>query len=101
MERMPQHTWRVQNIPEGISGDDLIGMFHSDDRVNIEIKSLVPDVDNYDGTGTQTATFLFKAPVGTEPRLDTHHASNVSLEIDKEFHGFTPLNKVGVDVSAE
>jgi hypothetical protein len=90
-------TYRVQNIPQRMTENDLRACFHSDDRKYIEIKSLVPDVLNYDGTGTQTATVLFSPSEPREPRID----NGDDIDIDKDFVGFTPLNKATSDVAAE
>ena len=90
-------TWRVQNIPSSFNEGDLKNAFHSDDRKHITVKSLAPDVNNYDGDGTLTATILFSPPEPREPRID----DNEDLELDKDFIGFTPLNTPTKDVCAE
>jgi hypothetical protein len=90
-------TWRVQNIPSDFTEAKLKSCFHSDDKKYINVKSLVPDVNNYDGTGTLTATILFSHPESEWPRIE----SIEDLEIDKDFIGFTPLNAATDDVCAE
>lgn len=71
--------------------------FYVADRDYIEIKSLVPDVSNYDGEGTLTATILFSPPERREPRAEAIY----DFDIDKDFIGFTPLNNPDKDVCAE
>ena len=90
-------TWRVQNIPTDFTEARLKSCFHSDDKKYIEIKSLVPDVSNYDGDGTLTATMLFFPPEPGEPRAEDYD----DFDIDKDFIGFTPLNTPDKDVCAE
>ncbi len=90
-------TWRVENIPRGTTHTGLKQRFHSDDRQFIEVKSLVPDVNNYDGTGTLTATVLFNTLEQRMPRID----DDEDLTIDKDFLGFTPLNEAKSDAAAE
>ena len=71
-----------------MSAEDVKASFHSDDRQYVEVTSLVPAVDNYNGDGTLTATVLFAPPSPREPRVDKRE-----MGIDKDFYGFTPLNK--------
>ena len=93
-------TWRVENIPQGTTIATLKQYFHSDDRHFIQVKSLVPDVNNYDGTGTLTATILFSPPEPGNPRIDPGDIRE-ELMLDKDFIGFTPLNEASRNVSAE
>jgi hypothetical protein len=93
-------TWRVENIPQGTTEMSLKQCFHSDDRQFIQVKSLVSDVNNYDGTGTLTATILFSAPEQREPRIDPGGIGE-ELNLDKDFIGFTPLNEASCDAAAE
>ena len=88
-------TWRVENIPQGTTPARLVQCFHSDDRPFIQVKSLVSDVNNYDGTGTLTATLLFSPPGPSlrDPRIDPGDVGD-ELTLDKDFIGFTPL-KIG------
>jgi hypothetical protein len=90
-------TWRVENIPSHFDEARLKSCFHSNDKKYIEIKSLVPDVNNYDGYGTKTATILFSTPQAQEPRIE----DNDDLTISRDFIGFTPLNTPSDDVCAE
>lgn len=90
-------TWRVENIPRGTTDASLKQYFHSDDRKFIEVKSLVPDVNNYDGAGTLTATIIFNTPESREPRID----NDEEITLDKDFLGFTPLNETRSDAAAE
>ncbi|KFY96587.1 hypothetical protein V500_02378 [Pseudogymnoascus sp. VKM F-4518 (FW-2643)] len=105
-------TWRIQSIPADFTEERLKSCFHSDDKKCIEIKSLVPDVSNYDGDGTLTATMLFSPRADTfvvgkggtltatmprEPRAEEYN----DFDIDKDFIGFTPLNNPGKDVCAD
>lgn len=90
-------TWRIQNIPADFTEARLKSCFHSDDKKCIEIKSLVPDVSNYDGDGTLTATMLFSPQEPREPRAEDYD----DFDMDKDFIGFTPLNNPGNDVCAE
>ena len=93
-------TWRVENIPQGTTAARLKQCFHSDDRPFIQVKSLVPDVNNYDGTGTLTATLLFSPPEPSDPRIDPGDVGD-ELTLDKDFIGFTPLNEASCNASAE
>lgn len=88
-------TWRIEQIPATFNKSDLKKCFHSDDKKYIDIKSLVPDVSNYDGTGSLTATVLFSPPEAREPRIVDNEEL---LVLDKDFIGFTPLNPAGEDV---
>ncbi|OBT89295.1 hypothetical protein VE02_02607 [Pseudogymnoascus sp. 03VT05] len=90
-------TWRIQNIPADFTEARLKSCFHSDDKKCIEIKSLVPDVSNYDGDGTLTATILFSPQEPREPRAEDYD----DFDIDKDFIGFTPPNNPGGDVCAD
>ncbi|KAK4198553.1 hypothetical protein QBC40DRAFT_331209 [Triangularia verruculosa] len=65
------------------------------DRKYIEIKSLAPDVTDYDND-TWTATMLFSPPEPRIPRLEDD-----DLLLDNNFIGFTPLNTPADDVSAD
>lgn len=93
-------TWRVENIPQGVTAATLKQYFHSDDRHFIQVKSLVPDVNNYDGTGTSTATILFSPPEPRNPRIDPGDIGE-ELMLDKDFIGFTPLNEASCNASAD
>lgn len=93
-------TWRVENIPPGTTAASLKQCFHSDDRHFIQVKSLVSDVNNYDGTGALTATILFSPPEPREPRID-YGGIGDELVLDKDFIGFTPLNEASCNASAE
>ncbi|OBT46051.1 hypothetical protein VE00_03699 [Pseudogymnoascus sp. WSF 3629] len=90
-------TWRIQNIPADFTEARLKSCFHSDDKKCIEIKSLVPDVSNYDRDGTLTATMLFSPQEPREPRAEDYD----DFDMDKDFIGFTPLNNPGKDVCAD
>ncbi|KFX91076.1 hypothetical protein V490_06092 [Pseudogymnoascus sp. VKM F-3557] len=90
-------TWRIQTIPAGFTEEALKLCFYVADRDYIEIKSLVPDVSNYDGEGTLTATILFSPPERREPRAEAIY----DFDIDKDFIGFTPLNNPDKDVCAD
>lgn len=90
-------TYRVEGIPAGTTEAALVKKFHTDDRAHIKVRSLVPDVDNYDGTGTLTATILFDASSSRRPRPD----ESEDLEVDKDFQGLTPLNAVMGEPTAE
>ncbi|OBU01305.1 hypothetical protein VE01_00291 [Pseudogymnoascus verrucosus] len=90
-------TWRIQSIPADFTKERLKSCFHSDDRKYIEVKSLVPDVTNYDADGTLTATILFSSREPREPRAE----ENYDFDIDKDFIGFTPLNNPDKDVYAD
>jgi len=100
MASNPPLTWRVENIPQGITAATLKQYFHSDDRHYIQVKSLVPDVNNYDGTGTLTATILFSPPEPRNPRIDPGDIGE-ELMLDKDFIGFTPLNEASCNASAD
>lgn len=83
-------TYRVQNIPYGVSKDELKGYFYMEDRDDIKIKSLCPSVDTPEGQeGEYTATIFFR------PHEDYERAPRIAIDdidIDKTFIGFTPLH---------
>ncbi|KFY24597.1 hypothetical protein V493_05143 [Pseudogymnoascus sp. VKM F-4281 (FW-2241)] len=90
-------TWRIQSIPGDFTEERLKSCFHSDDKKCIEIKSLVPDVNNYDGDGMLTATMLFSPREPREPRVEEYN----DFDMDKDFIGFTPLNIPDENVCAD
>ncbi|KFY72740.1 hypothetical protein V499_07136 [Pseudogymnoascus sp. VKM F-103] len=92
---LPVPAWL--SIPADFTKERLKSCFHSDDRKYIEVKSLVPDVTNYDADGTLTATILFSSREPREPRAE----ENYDFDIDKDFIGFTPLNNPDKDVYAD
>jgi hypothetical protein len=82
-------TYRVQNIPYGISKEELKSYFYVEDRDDIKVKSLCPSVDTPEGEeGDYTATIFFRPHehYEREPRI----AIDI-IDIDKTFIGFTPL----------
>ncbi|KAH0541634.1 hypothetical protein FGG08_003924 [Glutinoglossum americanum] len=82
-------TFRVENIPRGWTKGQLWGCFRPKDRPRIEIKSLVPAIDNIDGRGEQTATLLFNPP-SDEPTSGPGVIDD-TISVDSGFIGFTPL----------
>lgn len=83
-------TYRVQNIPDGTSKEELKGYFYMEDRDDIKIKSLCPSVDTPEGQeGDYTATIFFR------PHEDFERQPRIAIDtidIDKTFIGFTPLH---------
>jgi hypothetical protein len=82
-------TYRVQNIPYRISGEDLKGCFYVKDRDDIKVKSICLSVDTPEGEeGDYTATIFFR------PRENYEREPRIAIDIidiDKTFIGFTLL----------
>ncbi|KAF2964665.1 hypothetical protein GQX73_g8898 [Xylaria multiplex] len=87
--RLKSFTWRLSQIPEETSKDDILNYFDTDDRERIKVISLYPDASEL---GKLTATLLFKPnpdqPFDSPKRLPT---APEDIEIDKEFEGLTTL----------
>lgn len=82
-------TYRVQNVPHGISKEELKSYFYREDRDDVKVKSLYPAVDTPEGEeGDLTATILFRPH--EDPQREPRVAIDV-IDIDKTFIGFTPL----------
>jgi hypothetical protein len=89
-EKFKPLTWRVENIPNEMSPEDLIACFDREDQQWLKVKSLWSSVDSAEGEeGDLTATVFFHPPEAIErpPRIVTDDM----MTIDKEFFGFTPL----------
>ena len=85
----------MQDIPAAWDEDQILSVFHPDERPSIEVKSLAADVYGGgpdDSNIRNTVTFTFpadrRAPI--PPRLAPH--INYQPPIDSDFHGFTPLS---------
>ncbi|KAK3111288.1 hypothetical protein LTR53_013613 [Teratosphaeriaceae sp. CCFEE 6253] len=98
MEEERGLTYRVEYVPHGWSRQTLRSAFHPDDTQYLEVRSLTPDVTNYDGTGYQVATVYFSLSTQREPRL---RDDDSDLVLDKNFLGFTPLNETVADPEAD
>lgn len=82
-------TYRVENIPSGISEQGLVAYFDPQDQPYLRVRSLCPSVDTAEGADDDlTATVSFQPPEASNaaPRI-----VNDTITIDKEFYGFTPL----------
>ncbi|KAK5679681.1 hypothetical protein LTS10_007629 [Elasticomyces elasticus] len=91
MDEKQGFTYRVEYVPNGMSKHILVSLFHPEDAQHLEIRSLTPDVNNYDGTGHQVATIYYSPPnQQRELRLRNHDSD---LVLDRAFLGFTPLNE--------
>lgn len=90
-------TFRVENIPPGTTPESLKKLFSTEDQPHVVVRSIVPAVDSDD---LYTATVLFHAPnqTVTTPRLLDN---DDGIEVDSEFHGFTPLNHPQEPIAAE
>ncbi|RSL46584.1 hypothetical protein CEP54_013789 [Fusarium duplospermum] len=89
-------TYRIDEIPSKYStAEQLMQCFHSDDKVNVHVKSFVFSISDPEGR-EHTATVEYRAS-GT-PRLD---ADAEDIELDQDFRGFTPLNSPSEHVAAE
>ncbi|KAK3112466.1 hypothetical protein LTR53_011243 [Teratosphaeriaceae sp. CCFEE 6253] len=98
MEEERGLTYRVEYVPHGWGRQTLRSAFHPDDTQYLEVRSLTPDVTNYDGTGYQVATIYFSLSTQREPRL---RDDDSDLVLDKNFLGFTPLNETVADPEAD
>lgn len=86
----PQNlTYRVDNIPKGTTPAGVKRMFHSDDQEAIEVKSLAPNTENFEGDGELMATVLYHGDPATPPRK-----VRSGLDVSRDFVGFTVLNAV-------
>ena len=94
----PARTFRIGNIPAGTTAKQLEDVFHVEDRKFLQIKSLVPAVDNHDLNGEQTATVLYRPQIESNqrPRL-----LDDDITMDDHFHGLTPLYQPTGPISAE
>lgn len=92
-------TFRVENIPCGTTAEGLKKHFHIDDQPYVDVRSFAPAIDSADAGTEHTATILFQPPnkLIQEPRINLES----SLSIDREFHGFTPLNDPSGPIAAE
>ncbi|KAL8835307.1 MAG: hypothetical protein Q9170_003362 [Blastenia crenularia] len=82
-------TFRVENIPPGTSANDLKQCFYTEDQPQIEVRSMVPAVDNYElDIQELTATITFQP---TDPTITSPRVADDTISIDSDFHGFTPL----------
>ncbi|KAK5769453.1 hypothetical protein LTS12_000380 [Elasticomyces elasticus] len=91
MDEKQGFTYRVEYVPNGMSKHVLVSLFHLEDAQHLEVRSLTPDVNNYDGTGYQVATIYYSPPnQQRELRLRNHDSD---LVLDRAFLGFTPLNE--------
>jgi len=90
-------AYRVENIPPNATAEDVIHFFDSRDRPYLLVRSLVPSVESF-GLGELTATVMFSPPndMFLGPRV-----INDDISIEKDFHGFTPLNEPIGAVTAE
>lgn len=92
-------TFRVEYIPPGTSADELKKYFYPEDQPHIDVRSLVPAVDNYESDIREyTATLTFRSPdqMVTSPRL-----IDDEISIDSDFYGFTPLTHPRESIVAE
>ena len=92
-------TFRVENIPPGTSANELKKFFYAEDQPHIEIRSIVPAVDNYEldvQEYTATITFQSQNQMTTAPRV-----LDDDISIDSDFHGFTPLYHPQEAIAAE
>ena len=83
-------TVRVENIPPGTTAEELKKYFYTEDQPRIEVRSIVPAVDNYDlDIQEYTATITFQ-PLNLAVPLP--RIIDDTISVDRDFHGFTPLN---------
>lgn len=92
-------TFRVENIPPGTSADDSKQCFYPEDKPRIEVRSMVPAVDNYElDVQEYTATITFQSTDGT---VTSPRVANDTIDIDGDFHSFTPLHHPQGAIAAE
>ena len=92
-------SFRVENIPFGTTADQLKKFFYTEDQPRIQVRSIVPAVDNYElDVQEYTATVTFQSPnqMVPFPRL-----LDDNISIDNDFYGFTPLNYPQEPIAAE
>ncbi|KAK5699206.1 hypothetical protein LTR17_023442 [Elasticomyces elasticus] len=91
MDEKQGFTYRVEYVPNGMSKHVLRSLFHPEDAQHLEIRSLTPDVNNYDGTGCQVATAYYSPP--SQQRELRLRDQDSELVLGRAFLGFTPLNE--------
>lgn len=91
-------TFRVENIPQGTTAKQLKGFFYTEDQPYINVRSIVPSVDNYDLEGEYTATITFQTP---NKWVQLPRVVDDNISVDSDFHGFTPLNHQKETIAAE
>jgi hypothetical protein len=83
-------VWRVQNIPAGISVDELLALFQEPER--LRVRSICPDLDR---ANCSVATLEYNSPPngpGAAPiPLGEDKDEDDSPHVDRDFWGFTPL----------
>ena len=97
MTRKPKgFTYRVDEIPPHYTSEDqLLQAFHSDDKRHISVGSFVSALSATE-RGEHTATIEWRGEGA--PHLDN---TSVGIELDGDFHGFTPLNEAVEQPAAE
>ncbi|KAL8914084.1 MAG: hypothetical protein Q9171_001200 [Xanthocarpia ochracea] len=92
-------TFRIQNIAPGTTAEDLKKLFYTEHQPCIEVRSIAPAVDSHEfDIRHYTATVLFHAP---NPTVETPRLCHDDIDVDSEFHGFTPLNHPQEPIAAE
>lgn len=92
-------TFRVENILLGTTEEQLKKCFYTEDQPGVQVKSIVPAVDNYElDIQEYTATILFQPPNQTVP---CPRVLDDSISIDGDFYGFTPLVHPQEPIAAE
>lgn len=86
-------TYRLQNIPFTNTAEyDLKRLFLPIDADYIKIKSLMPAIDTPEGQqGDYVATlYFYPSDINRELSIGSYYMDTIDL--DKEFVGFTPLH---------
>jgi hypothetical protein len=83
-------VWKVQNIPAGISEDELLAQFREPDR--LRVRSICPD---FDRAKCSIATVEYDPPpndLDAPPiPLGEDEDDDDTPYVDRDFLGFTPL----------
>ena len=99
MHAIRPRTFLVENIPPGTTKEQLKTYFNTEDQPGVQVKSLAPAVDNYElDVQEYTATILFQPPNRMVP---CPRVLDDNINIDSDFHGFTPLFHPQEPIAAE
>ena len=92
-------TFRVENIPLGTTEEQLKAYSYTEDQPGIQVKSIVPAVDNYElDVQELTATISFRS---SNRMVLCPRVLDDNISIDSDFHGFTPLVHPQEPIAAE
>lgn len=92
-------TLRVEGISPGSTAEQLKELFHPEDRPGLQVRSIAPAVDDYGPEVRNCTATISYQRLDREEYLPRLLDENVT--VDKDFHGFTPLNEPQEPIAAE